>query len=60
MARFDLMPPDPDGGAEELYYWLEGLVDTLEYLLTHLDEENLTSAYNQKHPGVTTGGKEEE
>lgn len=46
MARITL--PDPPVGAsgEELERYLVRLVGELKYILSNLDEENMTAAYN--------------
>ena len=39
----------PYADREEMIDYLNTLVDELEFLLTHLDDENTTEAYEKEH-----------
>lgn len=46
MARIILSEPPVGADAEELEAYLVRLVGELKYILSNLDEENMTAAYN--------------
>ncbi|MBQ7160511.1 MAG: hypothetical protein IJR90_02255 [Clostridia bacterium] len=48
MADISFRRPSPDADARELADYLNYLADELEYVLTHLDGENMTEAYQNK------------
>ena len=48
MAEVAFERPAWDSGCYELVNYLNYLVDELEYILTNIDEENTTEAYENK------------
>ena len=48
MAEVSFERPDPDAGCYELVNYLNYLADELEYILTNIDEENTTEAYEKR------------
>lgn len=48
MAKVNIpYPPHPAEG-EALERWLARLVDELQYILCNLDQDNMTSKYNER------------
>ena len=60
MAKLYLTPPDRDLLGDAAAEWLAALAAELERVLSRLDEENMSAAYNTNHPGVNAGGKEDQ
>ncbi len=49
MAKINISAPPSGSDPDALARWLMHLIDELEYVLSNLDEDNMTAAYNLKH-----------
>lgn len=56
MAAVNIKTPPTDASVDELRRWAEETSRTLQFILTHIDEHNVTAAFAKKIEGGRNNG----